>query len=68
MSSSFFQEPLRSSSPRSFMPKDLRGGEEKRGGAWGCQGHCAPSLESWRDQTRSIPGAEEPNSVNAREV
>lgn len=43
MSSSFFQEPLRSNSPRSFMPKDLRR-RGSNGGVQSCLGHCASQL------------------------
>lgn len=53
MSSSFFQEPFLSSNPRSFIPKDLRG-RESEGGVWSFQEHCVPSLEVWRELTRSM--------------
>lgn len=53
MSSSFFQEPLRSSSPRSFMPKDLRG-RGSEAGAWGCPAALCP-------QPRGLEGADQAN-------
>lgn len=64
-SSSFFQEPFRSSSPRSFMPKDLGGG-----GRWclGLPGALCPSLEVWRELTRSMSRAEVPNSPHGRKA
>lgn len=45
------------------------GGEVGVGrGARGCQLHCAPSLEAWRDLTRSAPREEVPNSPHGRKV
>ena len=37
-------------------------------GAEGCHGHCAPSLEPWRNLTRSMTRAEVPNSPRGRQV
>lgn len=37
-------------------------------GAEGCHGHCVPSLEPWRNLTRSMARAKVPNSPRGRQV
>lgn len=56
MSSSFFQEPLRSSRPRTFMPRDLWEGKWGWAGGLGAANCTVPP--AWRDLTRSAPREE----------